>query len=131
MGNGHWTKRPRGLGIINTRIMNDCLLVKWIWKMFQEPDELWFKLVKAKYMSEGSFFDSNIKGSSQFWQGLHKIKHLFKWGRFLELKMGITASSRLIVGYMMFLSGSCMKICLKWLENLTSQLQIALMRING
>jgi hypothetical protein len=28
--------RPKdqgGLGIINTRIMNDCLLVKWIWKI--------------------------------------------------------------------------------------------------
>jgi hypothetical protein len=51
--------RPKdqgGLGIINTRIMNDCLLVKWIWKIFQNPEELWFKLVKAKYMSEGSFF---------------------------------------------------------------------------
>lgn len=59
--------------------MNDCLLVKWIWKIFQEPEELWFKLVKAKYMLEGSFFDSNVKGSSQFWQGLHKVKHLFKW----------------------------------------------------
>jgi hypothetical protein len=35
--------RPRdqgGLGIINTRYMNNCLLVKWIWKIFQEPDEL-------------------------------------------------------------------------------------------
>lgn len=29
--------RPKdqgGLGIINTRLMNDCLLVKWIWKIF-------------------------------------------------------------------------------------------------
>ena len=29
--------RPKdqgGLGIINTRIMNDCLIVKWIWKIF-------------------------------------------------------------------------------------------------
>ena len=48
--------RPKdqgGLGIINTRIMNDCLIVKWIWKIFQEPDELWFKILKAKYMGEG------------------------------------------------------------------------------
>lgn len=43
--------RPKdqgGVGIINTRIMNECLLVKWIWKIMQEPDETWFKLVKAK-----------------------------------------------------------------------------------
>jgi hypothetical protein len=52
------TKRPRGLGIINTRIINDCLLVTW----------------------ERGFFDSRTKGVSQFWQGLHKVKHLFKGG---------------------------------------------------
>lgn len=48
--------RPKdqgGLGIIDTRIINDCLLVKWIWKIFQEPNELWFQVVKAKYMNRG------------------------------------------------------------------------------
>lgn len=62
--------RPRdlgGLGVINTRLMNDCLLVKWIWKIYQEPDSLWFKLLKAKYMSRGNFFFAKPKGGSQFW----------------------------------------------------------------
>lgn len=27
-----------------------------------------------------NFFSSKTKGASQFWQGLHKVKHLFKWG---------------------------------------------------
>jgi hypothetical protein len=58
----------------NTRTMNDYLLMKWIWKILQEPEELWFKLVKAKYMSE-VFFYSNVKGSSKFWQGLRRVKH--------------------------------------------------------
>lgn len=50
--------RPKdqgGLGIINTRTMNDSLMVKWIWKIFQEPDDLWFWILKAKYMGEGGF----------------------------------------------------------------------------
>jgi hypothetical protein len=46
------------LGIINTKIMNKCLLVKWIWKIYQQPDELWFKILKAKYLGEKNFFDS-------------------------------------------------------------------------
>lgn len=36
--------RPKdqgGLGIINTRIMNECLLVKWIWKISQGSNDLW------------------------------------------------------------------------------------------
>ena len=70
MENGLHAKRPRGsrpLGIINTKIMNECLLVKWIWKIHQERDELWFKVIKAKYLDGCSFFTSKSKGGSQFW----------------------------------------------------------------
>lgn len=59
--------RPRdqgGLGIIDTRTMNDCLLNKWIWKILQEPNELWFRLLKAKYMDGTSFFSAQKKDSS-------------------------------------------------------------------
>lgn len=31
-------------------------------------------------MLDGNFFNSKSKGASQFWQGLQKVKHLFKWG---------------------------------------------------
>ena len=31
-------------------------------------------------MPNGNFFNSKCKGTSQLWQGLHKVKHLFKWG---------------------------------------------------
>jgi hypothetical protein len=60
--------------------MNECLLVKWIWKMSQGSEDTWFKLIKAKYMTKGNFFLSTARGTSQFWKGLHKVKHLFKWG---------------------------------------------------
>ena len=51
--------RPKdkgGLGIINTKLMNECLLVKWIWKIMKGADETWFHLLKAKYMRTGDFF---------------------------------------------------------------------------
>lgn len=75
--------RPKdqgGLGVINTMIMNECLLVKWIWKISKGSNELWFRLLKAKYMNDGDFFRSRHNRTSQFWKGLHKVKHLFKWG---------------------------------------------------
>ena len=31
-------------------------------------------------MPNANFFNSKSEGTSQFWQGLHKVKHLFKWG---------------------------------------------------
>src|SRR6185312_6695268 len=39
-------------------------------------------------MPGGNFFDSKSRGSSQFWQGLHKIKHLFKWGAIHKVRDG-------------------------------------------
>ena len=53
MAKWEMVSRPKdqgGLGIIITRIMNDCLLVKWIWKIVQEPDDLWFRILKATYI---------------------------------------------------------------------------------
>jgi hypothetical protein len=84
--------RPKdlgGLGIIDTNSMNECLLVKWIWKILQEPDTLWFKILKAKYLDGCSFLSSRSKGTSQFWQGLHKVKHLFKWGAIFKDGNGV------------------------------------------
>jgi hypothetical protein len=83
--------RPKdqgGLGILNTTRMNESLLVKWIWKIVQGSDDLWFKILQAKYMPNGNFFQSKTRGASQFWQGLHKVKHLFKWGAVYKVHNG-------------------------------------------
>jgi hypothetical protein len=50
-----------GIGMLNTRIMNECLLTKWIWKIMKGSEETWYKLLKAKYMPDGNFFDSRIR----------------------------------------------------------------------
>jgi hypothetical protein len=67
MAKWEMVSRPKdlgGLGIINTRLMNDCLMMKWIWKILQESDTLWFKILKAKYLDGCSFFTSKHIGSS-------------------------------------------------------------------
>jgi hypothetical protein len=43
-------KDQDGLGAINTEIMNECLLVKWIWKIVKGYEEFWYILIQAKYM---------------------------------------------------------------------------------
>ena len=78
--------------IIDTKNMNKCLLVKWIWKIHQNPDALWFRILKAKYMNEKGFFASKESGGGggvlSFGKGLHKVKHLFKWGTVFEVGDG-------------------------------------------
>jgi hypothetical protein len=39
-----------GLGIINTRILTECLLTQWIWKLYTQKNSMWVKLITAKYM---------------------------------------------------------------------------------
>lgn len=59
--------RPKdqgGLGMVNTKIMNDTLLVKWIWKITQGSEGTWYRLLRAKYMTGGNFFNSKSRGSS-------------------------------------------------------------------
>ena len=49
-----------GLGIVNTRIMNDCLLAKWIWKIQSTRNELSFRIIKAKYFPRGVFREAKV-----------------------------------------------------------------------
>jgi hypothetical protein len=59
-------KEQGGLGILDSRLMNECLLVKWIWKISQGSEETWYKFLRAKYMPNENFYLSSEKGSSQF-----------------------------------------------------------------
>jgi hypothetical protein len=77
--------RPKdqgGLGIINSRFFDAALMVKWIWRFFDpsEQNNLWYKLLRAKYMNVDNIFARNSQGGLQFWRSLNKIKHLFKLG---------------------------------------------------
>lgn len=73
-------KDYRGLGVINTRLMNECFLCKWWWRMSRAKDELWFRILKAKYFPRGEFRDIMPLKGSQFWKSLHKVRSLFHLG---------------------------------------------------
>lgn len=67
-----------GLGIINTAIMNKCLLVKWWWKiMTSGAGSLWFSILKAKYFPHTSLLFAPAHGGSQFWKDLVRVRPLF------------------------------------------------------
>ena len=44
-------------------------------------------------MPNANFFNSKCEGTSQFWKGLHKVKHLFKWGTIHKVGDGTLTSS--------------------------------------
>lgn len=56
-----------GLGIyLDIRRINECLLVKWIWKIYKQPEDIWCKILRAKYMQHGDLFRSKETRGSQF-----------------------------------------------------------------
>jgi hypothetical protein len=42
-------KEAGGLGLLNTKMMNIALMLRWIWRLYQNEEGLWVDLLKAKY----------------------------------------------------------------------------------
>jgi hypothetical protein len=81
--------RPKdfgGLEYTNTRLMNKCLLSKWIIKLERDDSDLCTKMLRNKYLKEG--FLSNARAGSQFWKGLHEAKYIVKVGLNMWRAMG-------------------------------------------
>lgn len=50
-----------------------CLLVKWIWKLTQDREGEWCKLMYQKYIPRGDFFSAQItRGVRNFGGGYRK-----------------------------------------------------------
>jgi hypothetical protein len=70
-----------------------------MWETFHEPDDLWFKLIKAKYLREGSFFESNVKGGSQLGKDYIRLSMFLNGGLSSRPEMETFASFGRIAGY--------------------------------
>jgi hypothetical protein len=69
-----------GLRFTDTRLMNKCLLSKWIIKLERSDSDLCTEMLRKKYLKERCFFGSNARRDSQFWNGLHEAKHICQNG---------------------------------------------------
>lgn len=72
-------KNMGGLGIINTAVMNKCLMIKWWWKIMSSGrGSLWFSILEAKYFPSSNPMSASPRGGSQFWKDLVKVRPIFK-----------------------------------------------------
>jgi hypothetical protein len=70
-----------GAGIINTRVLNEALVLKWVWRLHNaDQEDICCELLRNKYLRNKNLTTCNGKGGSHFWQGLCKVKHKIKWG---------------------------------------------------
>ena len=71
-------KEVGGLGIINSRVMNWCLMTKWAWKILTGQGGLWLFIFKAKYLEEdGVTFRPRVR-RSQIANDIRKV-HPLLW----------------------------------------------------
>jgi hypothetical protein len=59
-----------GLGFLDVRVMNNCLLGKWIDKLERGDESLCCALLRKKYFGQKSIFQIQQRGDSQFWWAL-------------------------------------------------------------
>jgi len=78
-----------GLGIINTRIMNEALLAKWVWRLYKaDPDDTCCMFLKTEYCAAKSFVSLDERKGSQFWKGVMKMRKKLKWGATFKVGNG-------------------------------------------
>jgi hypothetical protein len=59
------------LGVLNTRHMHTALMLKRIWKLYQDAEGLWADLIRAKYLGDRDLFASEVPThGSQFWRAI-------------------------------------------------------------
>jgi hypothetical protein len=82
-------KELGGLGILNTKLMNIALMLKWVWKLYQNDEGLWADLIRAKYLRGRDLFSKETSANgSQFWKSIQKLKWFFKLGAKHEVRNG-------------------------------------------
>lgn len=78
-----------GAGIVNTRVLNEALILKWVWRLKNGGrDDRCCELLRNKYLRNKKLATCSGKGGSQFWQGLCKVKHKIEWGARQEVNNG-------------------------------------------
>lgn len=88
-----------GLGIMDTRTMNDSLICKWGWRVLRDrDDDMCVQLLKKKYMNRNSFWKCSNSAGSQFWKGVFQTRDLLKWGCKSVLRMDKTLDFGRIFG---------------------------------
>ena len=84
----HWVRwaavcQPKalgGLGILDTKLMNTCLMVKWVWKLLSGQLGLWADILRSKYLRRRDLLVDSHAPGSQFWNSLQKGKDLIRLG---------------------------------------------------
>jgi hypothetical protein len=67
-------KNAGGVGFTNSRVMNMCLLAKWLVKIEAGEDTICCNFLRQKYLGERGIFSYKRNNGSEFWKGLMSVR---------------------------------------------------------
>ncbi|KAJ4798556.1 RNA-directed DNA polymerase (reverse transcriptase)-related family protein [Rhynchospora pubera] len=71
-------KQLGGMGVLNLKLLNTSLLLKWLWRLFDQPNSQWAILTKSLFTSRTNVSPlSWTARGSFFWRDLMTFRHLF------------------------------------------------------
>lgn len=73
---------------MHVRVMNTCLLGKWIDRLERGGESICIELLRRKYLGDKSIFQIKNVSGSQFWRGILKVRKWFQRGRVMEVGSG-------------------------------------------
>ena len=65
---------------MDTKLMNICLMVKWIWRLYSQHQGLWTDIIRSKYLRHKDLLADSHNTGSQFWNAIQKLKDVFCLG---------------------------------------------------
>lgn len=69
----------RGTGIIDLKLLNELLMCRWWWKLFNEAPKPWNTLMKAGYFKDQEISLKTLKQQklSSFWKNVQQVANVF------------------------------------------------------
>jgi hypothetical protein len=80
--------------------MNIALLLKWVWKLYQDDDSIWVRLIRTKYTDTTDIFSCAGQGDHPSGKASIKSKTSSRLGLSTRSKMGAEHSFGMTSGMM-------------------------------
>lgn len=81
-------KEHGGLGFMDVRVTNSCLLVKWIDRIERGNTGLCCTILRNKYLGDKSIYQIKTRKGSQFWRSPLNVRDWYQQGRMIKVKSG-------------------------------------------
>ncbi|KAJ4809406.1 RNA-directed DNA polymerase (reverse transcriptase)-related family protein [Rhynchospora pubera] len=84
----------RGLGLIDFKLHNKALLLRWIWKLYSSQESLWFTLANKLFSPQRGCKSLIlwIKNGSFFWKDLRSLFPMFQLSTQIHVRNGLLTS---------------------------------------